>query len=136
MVQTHELEFYSVAQAAAILGVGHSTVWRWIASGKLPAYRVGPKNIRIKKRDLDNVIQPARPNGRATRRPVDTMPVYTTLDVPPLTEEERQRGLEALKRIDALQEKVLADRGGEPFPSSVELIREMREERSRQLDEL
>ena len=136
MVPTHEPDFYSVAQAAAVLGVGHSTVWRWIASGKLPAYRVGPKNIRIKKQDLDNVIQPARPNRKDTGRLVDTMPVFTTLEVPPLTEEERQRGLEALRRIDALQEKMLAERGGELFSSSVELIREMREERSRQLDEL
>ena len=136
MAQAQERDYYSVAQAAAALGVGHSTVWRWIASGKLPAYRVGPKNIRIKKQDLDNVIQPARPNRKDTSRPVDTMPVYTMLDIPPLTEEERQRGLDALERIDALQEKMLADRGGGPFPSSVELIREMREERSRQLDEL
>ena len=136
MVQTHELEFYSVAQAAAILGVGHSTVWRWIASGKLPAYRVGPKNIRIKKQDLDTVIKPARPNRKEVSRVIDTMPISTTLEVPPLTQAERQRGLEALRRIDELQEKMLADRGGEAFPSSVELIREMREERSRQLDEL
>ena len=60
MAQTQERDFYSVAEAAERLGVGHSTVWRWIAAGKLPAYRVGLKNIRIKKRDLESVIQPAR----------------------------------------------------------------------------
>ena len=52
----------------------------------------------------------------------------------PMTEEERQRGLAALAELDALREQMLARRDGQPFPSSVEIIREMREERSQQLD--
>jgi excisionase family DNA binding protein len=50
----------SVAEAAVLLGVSRSTVWRWIKSGKLPAYRVGHKTIRIKRADLEMILQPAR----------------------------------------------------------------------------
>jgi excisionase family DNA binding protein len=53
-------EFYTVAQAARLLGVSPATVWRWIVAGKLPAYRVGPRRIRIRKEDLGRVITPAR----------------------------------------------------------------------------
>src|SRR5437868_14347510 len=62
MAQADEREYYTVAQAAALLEVSPSTVWRWIKADRLPAYRAGPKNIRIKKEDLQNVIQPAK-NG-------------------------------------------------------------------------
>jgi len=54
----------------------------------------------------------------------------------PMTEQERQRGLAVLEELAALREQMLARRGGQPFSSSVEIIREMREERSRQLDSL
>src|SRR6266542_6958761 len=60
MTHASERDFYSVPQAAKRLGVSPSTVWRWIEADKLPAYRVGPKNIRIKKQDLEKVVQPAR----------------------------------------------------------------------------
>ncbi len=52
MTRATERDFYSVAQAARLLGVSPSTIWRWIDAARLPAYRVGPKNIRIKKEDL------------------------------------------------------------------------------------
>lgn len=53
-------QFYTVPQAAELLGVSPVTVWRWIEQDKLPAYRVGPRNIRLKKEDLERMIKPAR----------------------------------------------------------------------------
>ena len=49
----------SVSEAARTLGVSPSTIWRWIEAGKLPAYRIGPKKIRITKEDLGQMVQPA-----------------------------------------------------------------------------
>jgi len=64
MTQEVQRDFYSVPQAAKLLGVSPSTVWRWIEADKLSAYRVGPRNIRIKKQDLEKMVQPARENQK------------------------------------------------------------------------
>lgn len=66
MEHLREKDYYTVSEAAAHLGVSNATVWRWIESGKLSAYRVGPKNIRIKKADLEAVIEPVRPRALKT----------------------------------------------------------------------
>jgi excisionase family DNA binding protein len=60
MIRSQESDYYTVAQAAKVLEVSPSTIWRWIKTGKLPAYRVGQRNIRIKKADLPRIITPAR----------------------------------------------------------------------------
>ena len=60
MTTTEHQDYYTVSEAAAFLSVNPSTIWRWIKTGKLPAYRVGHKNIRIKKQDLAAVIQPVK----------------------------------------------------------------------------
>jgi excisionase family DNA binding protein len=52
--------FVSVSEAARILRVSRTTVWRWITLGKLPASRVGSKNLRIRQDDLERLVQPAR----------------------------------------------------------------------------
>lgn len=59
--------YYSVSEAAALLRVSHSTVWRWIKTGKLPAQRVGPKTISITQDDLATILAPVPPcaNGRS-----------------------------------------------------------------------
>ncbi len=59
MAKTLDREYYTVPEAADILGVSTSTIWRWIKAGRLPAYRIGARNIRIKKVDLNTVIRPA-----------------------------------------------------------------------------
>ena len=53
----------SVQEAAAHLGVKPRSVRRYIASGRLPAYRVGPRMIRVNIADLDLLIQPVAPTG-------------------------------------------------------------------------
>ena len=132
MIQAAHRDFYSVSQAAKLLGVSPSTVWRWIQSDRLPAYRVGPKNIRIKRQDLEKVVQPARSAGKAVSMK-ELGPVGSPLTVRPLTEAERQRGFQALREAKQLRARILARRGGKPLSSSWELIREARDERAQQL---
>ncbi|MGI8537921.1 MAG: helix-turn-helix transcriptional regulator [Mycobacteriales bacterium] len=43
----------SLPQAAELTGYCSATIRRWVASGHLPAYRVGPRGIRVKRSDLD-----------------------------------------------------------------------------------
>jgi hypothetical protein len=53
-----------------------------------------------------------------------------------LLEMERKRREDWWKRLDALHARIRAEIGDRPVPDTVELIREMREERSRELDEV
>jgi excisionase family DNA binding protein len=55
MGTTTNRDYYTVAEAARRLNVSHSTVWRWIRARKLPAYRVGSRNLRIRSVDLDRL---------------------------------------------------------------------------------
>src|SRR5579872_840796 len=57
--------YYTVSEAAKRLAVSPSTIWRWIESDKLPAYRVGPRTIRIKREDLEGLVKPVHAEQRA-----------------------------------------------------------------------
>ncbi len=45
-------QYYSIDEVAKVLKVAYLTVYRWIQSKKLPAFKAG-KQYRIKKEDLD-----------------------------------------------------------------------------------
>jgi excisionase family DNA binding protein len=135
MIDTQQ-GYVTVTEAAKRLQVSHPTVWRWIRSGKLAAYRVGPKTIRVKEADLAALIQPVAPSRTGENTMRGSLSTNTSVDTTPLTDEERQRGLAALAKLDDFQERLLAARGGQPFPSSVDVIQQMREERSERLESL
>src|SRR5947209_3029004 len=54
----HPDQLLSVTQAARSLGVHISTIRRWIKQGKLPAYRVGDKGVRVRSGDLALLLTP------------------------------------------------------------------------------
>lgn len=58
MAQGPKAEYCTIAEAASLLRVSVSTIWRRIDAGTLPAYRVGDRRIRIKKSDLAKVARP------------------------------------------------------------------------------
>jgi len=47
----------SVESAAAHVDVSTRTIRRWISSGLLPGYRVGPHLVRVDLADLDQLAQ-------------------------------------------------------------------------------
>jgi len=49
-------QYYTIEEVAKILKVVYLTVYRWIQSGKLVAYKAG-KQYRIKKSDIDRFIE-------------------------------------------------------------------------------
>ena len=49
-------QYYSIAEISKALKVAYLTVYRWIQSGKLNAYKAG-KQYRIEKSDLDKFIE-------------------------------------------------------------------------------
>lgn len=50
--------YLALTQAADLLSCDVATIRRWISQGKIPAYRVGDRLIRIKQDDLDQFIRP------------------------------------------------------------------------------
>jgi predicted DNA-binding transcriptional regulator AlpA len=56
------------AQGAKILGISGPTLWGWIRSGKLRAWRLEAARMGVSKADVEAIIQlagmPPRPLGR------------------------------------------------------------------------
>ncbi|MBI4506940.1 MAG: helix-turn-helix domain-containing protein [Chloroflexi bacterium] len=118
----------TVARAADLLKVSKSTLWRWIAQGELPAYRFGHRRVLLKEQDLKRLITPAR----AAKEGITLQKERERLSRP-LTKAEQTHALAAIEAAKKLRAQIVARRGGKPFPDSAELIREMRDERTRQL---
>ena len=57
-------DMLSVPEAAAAMGVSASTMWRWIGAGRVSVCRVGPKRVRVRRGDLDELIRERRPRER------------------------------------------------------------------------
>lgn len=53
----------TVASAAAQLSVGERTIRRYIATGKLPAYKIGPHLLRVSQADVDALAVPVPAAG-------------------------------------------------------------------------
>ncbi len=65
VVQEHA-SLLTIRQVSDILQVHHNTVRRWIAAGRLPAYRLGPRgDLRLKQDELDDFILQMRIGSRA-----------------------------------------------------------------------
>lgn len=116
----------STQDAAKLLRVSESTVWRWINQEKIPAYKVGSKRVWLRRSELESLIRPARKRKEPTmeRKQMLTLPMsaFATGDN------------EAVARARALQASLLAKRGGKPMPEAWQDIDEAREQRSQGLD--
>lgn len=98
-------DYYTVADAARLLDVSPSTIWRWIKAGRLPAARVGPRTIRIRQEDLDALIRPA-----ASPPPVAIPRVLSLDEARQMVGRRPQLSEEELARRRAWFEEVVANR--------------------------
>src|SRR5215467_11483645 len=108
-------ELFTVAEAAKLLKVSITTLHRWLKQGRLHAYHVGPRAIRVHRADLAKLLVPT-----------------ADLRVLPLTEAEAAGALVALKEAQALTAAIEHQRG-QPLSASWPLIRHAREERATRL---
>ena len=58
-MQTVEERYFTVEEVAERLKVSHMTVYRWIKTGKLGAYKIGGE-FRITERDIERFLQARR----------------------------------------------------------------------------
>lgn len=54
-------------EAVEYIGVTDRTLRRYVAEGKLPAYRLGTRLLRFKQADLDNLLRPIPTAGGGHR---------------------------------------------------------------------
>ena len=67
--QPNTREFLTPEEAAEALGVHVQTMRAYVRSGRLPAYRVaGERAIRIRRPDLEKVLEPLVPEGEPAAR--------------------------------------------------------------------
>src|SRR5436305_1869727 len=50
-----ERAYYSVSEAATLLGVSRVSIWRWVRAGRIPIVRLGHRTTRIKRDDLERL---------------------------------------------------------------------------------
>ena len=60
--------FLTIAEVAASFAVTERTVRNWIADGKITAYRLAGRLIRIDPRSLDLLYEPVQYQGRQAPR--------------------------------------------------------------------
>ena len=56
------MEFFTIQETAAMLKVSPMTIRRYIASGKLPAVRVG-RRVRIRPEAIEQLVEPVAPEA-------------------------------------------------------------------------
>ncbi|MBI2909033.1 MAG: excisionase family DNA-binding protein [Chloroflexi bacterium] len=120
--------YVTIARAAEQLKVSRSTLWRWIKTGELPAYRLGQRRVLIKEDDLRGLIAPVESRKAEVLPDEDRERLRR-----PLARQEQQQALAALDAAAQLSRELLKQRGGRPFGDSVSILRALRAERSRQL---
>lgn len=147
-----ESDLLTIPEAAAALKVSPVTISRWLKQGRLPAYRMGPRAVRIRRDDLAEVLTPsghadgerggtggAEPGGGngtgggATAGAgggdgAENEALRDVFAAPAMRPEER---LAALHEAEGLRERVLARRKGVQLPATEpERAKEKRGKRS------
>ncbi len=56
-------DFIDLHAAGKIVGVTHYAVRRWIAAGRLPAFRFGPRILRVRRSDVVALGRPVPTAG-------------------------------------------------------------------------
>lgn len=102
-----ETDWLTIGEAATHLRVAPSTLYRWRDQGRLTFYRFGPKNVRLKREDLD------------------ALPLAVPI---PITEEELEERREWGRRARALVAR-MREQCGETTDSAL-ITRQMRDERA------
>lgn len=65
--QLAQPDLMTMGDAAASLGVHRNTLRRWIAAGRIPAYKVGPRLVRLHPADVARFAAPVLPGGIPVR---------------------------------------------------------------------
>ncbi len=124
-------ELLTLAEAAKLLKVSSATLYRWLKDGRLRAYHVGPRAVRVSRADLAKLLVPT--TAPEEPGPNEEPTISTDFTVPPLTEVEATAALAALHAAQALTAALRRHHPGASLPASWPVIRQAREERAERL---
>ena len=116
-------DLLTVPEAARLLKMSSSTIWRWIRDDYLTSYRLGGRKVRVRRKDVLDKIVPWEPRSKArSKESIESLltPISDTATDPAT----------AIAVALAFQEELLARRGGRLFPDSADDINEARAERT------
>lgn len=124
-------DLLTIKEAAALLKVSPITVTRYVKQERLSAYHIGPRAIRVRRADIEQLLRPT-----TKREEVATTKEQQTPSSPsmaPLTAEEKARLAQTMEQAKALQARMLQRRGGKPLSPSWKIIEEARRQRAAEL---
>lgn len=99
MIGDNGRRFYTIPEAARLLEVSPATLWRWIATRRLPAYRVGPRRIRVKREDLVALVRPIEGRDVTVVKEKEPREIFANYD-PKRAREALRKSAGALVSVD------------------------------------
>jgi excisionase family DNA binding protein len=131
------MDLLTIQETAKLLKVTPTTVRRYITAGQLPAVKVG-RGVRVRKEALETLLAPVTPRrpgvgASHTQEKGGPMRERERSIVSRLTEQDQHAVLAAIEQARRLRAELAAQRGGTSVPSSLELLDEAREQRTREL---
>lgn len=118
-------DLLTVDQAAQVLRISVTTLWRRIRSGEVPAYRLGGRRVWVRQSEIERLVQPARTPTKGRRMATTARTIER-----PLTSSEQERWFSAIDAARAFQSDWLDQRGGQLFRPAEDDIAEARGQRS------
>lgn len=126
-------DLLTIPEAADMLRVSAVTVSRWLKQGRLPAYRVGPRAVRIRRVDIDQVLAPAIATEDAafeTEGGAGGSSISPS-SVPDGALPSREERLAVNDEVMALRDRILARRKGQTFASAADDLSKTRQKRGK-----
>ena len=128
-------DLLTVPETAELLKVSAVTVSRWLKQGRLPAYRVGPRAVRIRRADVDELLVPATTDQAATipsdssRREAGRFAASHQPDASTTIDEQWA----VVEEMAALRDRILTRRKGQTFASASEDLTKTRQKKRKRL---
>ncbi|MBI2906591.1 MAG: helix-turn-helix domain-containing protein [Chloroflexi bacterium] len=99
MTTNLDTDLITIAEAARRLRVSALTIKRWIAQGRLLAYRVGPRQIRIRSEDLPMIVSLVTPSPRILAADKEQRDIWAGYD-PEKVKDALRKSAGALAGVD------------------------------------
>lgn len=96
-------DYLTVTEAASLLRVAPSTVRRWIRRGEVPAYRLGPRRVALRRTDVAALVAPIRPDVALEDGAAEEEDAWAGEPDEALSAEEAQQRAQAVEFLEQIR---------------------------------